>query len=145
MKQKGQTALKSLVRIFFPSRAEPQLEGDGAAGGLPTPPGLERLAAGCRSLLIPASRLLVGAPPRPALAPGSRSTPAVCMRAETGPRAESTGFLDMRVQDCGAELLSSTLAHIGPFLEDEFGAESPPMRLTVRNVSVTIKVQSATL
>lgn len=50
------------------------------------------------------------------------------------------GFIDLTVQDCKAELLSSTVANIGPFLEDEFSAESPPMRLHMRNISITIKV-----
>lgn len=69
------------------------------------------------------------------------------MRTEMGPSAarhsalaESMGFMDMTVQDCKAELLSSTVANIGPFLEDEFSAESPPMRLHMRNISITIKV-----
>lgn len=69
------------------------------------------------------------------------------MRAETGPSAaqrstaaDSSGFLDMRMQDCKAELLSSTVANIGPFLEDEFSADGQPMKLHMRNVAITIKV-----
>lgn len=55
--------------------------------------------------------------------------------------AESVGFVDVTLQDCKAELLSSTLTNIGPFLEDEFSAESPPMKLHMRNISITIKVE----
>lgn len=71
------------------------------------------------------------------------------MRAETGPSAtqrstalDCAGFVDMRLQDCQAELLSSTVASIGPFLEDEFSADGQPMRLHMRNVTVTIKVSA---
>ncbi|KAM9351412.1 bridge-like lipid transfer protein family member 3A [Symphorus nematophorus] len=80
---------------------------------------------------------------------GSRSSPAVCMRAETGPfavrhsaLAESLGFLDMRVQDCKAELLASTVANIGPFLEDEFSVDGQPMKLHMSNVTITMKDDS---
>lgn len=77
----------------------------------------------------------------------SRSSPAVCMRAEMGPSAsrhsalaDSSGYLDMRMQDCKAELLSSTVANIGPFLEDEFSVDGQPMKLHMRNIGITIKV-----
>lgn len=69
------------------------------------------------------------------------------MRTEIGPSAarhsvlaESVGFLDMTVQDCKAELLSSTVANIGPFLEDEFSADGLPMTLHMKNVTIVIKV-----
>lgn len=71
------------------------------------------------------------------------------MRAEAGPAAaqrsaalDCSGFLDVRLQDCQAELLSSTVASIGPFLEDEFSVDGQPMRLHMRNVTVTIKVSA---
>lgn len=54
--------------------------------------------------------------------------------------ADSSGFLDVRVQDCKAELLSSTVANIGPFLEDEFSVDGQPMKLHMRNITITIKV-----
>ncbi|KAG8002521.1 UHRF1-binding protein 1, partial [Nibea albiflora] len=80
---------------------------------------------------------------------GSRSSPTVQMRAEMGPSAsrhsalaESLGFLDMRVQDCKAELLSSTVANIGPFLEDEFSVDGQPMKLHMRNITITMKDDS---
>ncbi|CAJ1084777.1 UHRF1-binding protein 1 isoform X2 [Xyrichtys novacula] len=78
---------------------------------------------------------------------GSRSTPAVCMRSEMGPSAarhsplaESLGFLDIRVQDFKAELLSSTVSNIGPFLEDEFSVDGQLMQLHLSNITITIKV-----
>lgn len=71
----------------------------------------------------------------------------MCLRAETGPSAarhtalaESSGFLDVRVQDCQAELLASTVANIGPFLEDEFSVDGQPMKLHLSNVTITMKV-----
>uniref|UniRef100_A0A3Q3WE26 Uncharacterized protein n=1 Tax=Mola mola TaxID=94237 RepID=A0A3Q3WE26_MOLML len=51
----------------------------------------------------------------------------------------ASSFLDVRVQDCKAELLSSTVANIGPFLEDEFSAEGQPMKLHLRNVTIILK------
>lgn len=54
--------------------------------------------------------------------------------------AESVGFLDMRVQDCHAEVLASTVTNIGPFLEDEFSADGQPMKLHLSNITVTMKV-----
>ncbi|GLD50082.1 UHRF1-binding protein 1 isoform X1 [Lates japonicus] len=75
-----------------------------------------------------------------------RGSPVVRMRAEMGPSAarhsavaESLGFLDMRVQDCQAELLASTVANIGPFLEDEFSVDGQPMKLHMSNVTITMK------
>ncbi|XP_067448898.1 bridge-like lipid transfer protein family member 3A isoform X1 [Thunnus thynnus] len=80
---------------------------------------------------------------------GSRGSPAVLMRAEMGPSAarhsamaESLGFLDMKVQDCQAELLASTVANIGPFLEDEFSVDGQPMKLHMSNVTITMKDDS---
>nr|XP_043893717.1 UHRF1-binding protein 1 isoform X3 [Solea senegalensis] len=77
---------------------------------------------------------------------GSRGSPVLRLRAEMGPSAaqhslmsESLGFLDMRVQDCQAELLASTVASIGPFLEDEFSVDGQPMKLHMSNVTVTMK------
>ncbi|XP_023261998.1 UHRF1-binding protein 1 [Seriola lalandi dorsalis] len=77
---------------------------------------------------------------------GSRGSPVVRMRAEMGPSAarhsalaESVGFLDVRVQDCHAELLASTVTNIGPFLEDEFSVDGQPMKLHLRNITITMK------
>ncbi|CAG6021709.1 unnamed protein product [Menidia menidia] len=89
---------------------------------------------------------LLQAPGEPVQKPGIRGSPALSMRAEMGPSAaqrsalaESLGFLDVRVQDCQAELLASTVANIGPFLEDEFSVDGQPVRLRVSNVSITLK------
>lgn len=78
---------------------------------------------------------------------GASGPPAVCLRAEMGPSAarhsaaaESCGFLDVRVRDCRAELLTSTVTNIGPFLEDEFSVDSQPMKLHMSNITVTMKV-----
>lgn len=66
----------------------------------------------------------------------------VSMRAESGPSAlaDSLSFLDMRVQDCQAEMLASTVANIGPFLEDEFSVDGQPMKLHMSNITITLKV-----
>uniref|UniRef100_A0A3Q4H8M7 Bridge-like lipid transfer protein family member 3A n=1 Tax=Neolamprologus brichardi TaxID=32507 RepID=A0A3Q4H8M7_NEOBR len=77
---------------------------------------------------------------------GSSASPALSVRAEMGPAAarrsalaESLGFLDVRVQDCQAELLASTVTNIGPFLEDEFSVDGQPMQLHMSNVTITMK------
>lgn len=77
----------------------------------------------------------------------SKGRPVLRLRAETGPSAschsplaESLGFLDVRVQDCQAEMLASTVANIGPFLEDEFSVDGQPMKLHLNNVTITMKV-----
>ncbi|KAF7666995.1 hypothetical protein LDENG_00084380 [Lucifuga dentata] len=77
---------------------------------------------------------------------GIRGSPALCMRTEMGPSAgrhsalaESLGFLELSVQDCQAELLASTVATIGPFLEDEFSVDGQPMKLHLNNISITLK------
>ncbi|XP_071332933.1 bridge-like lipid transfer protein family member 3A isoform X2 [Trachinotus anak] len=76
----------------------------------------------------------------------SRGSPVMRMQAEMGPSAarhsalaESVGFLDIRVQDCHAELLASTVANIGPFLEDEFSVDGQPMKLHLSNITITMK------
>uniref|UniRef100_A0A8C4H7C5 Bridge-like lipid transfer protein family member 3A n=1 Tax=Dicentrarchus labrax TaxID=13489 RepID=A0A8C4H7C5_DICLA len=92
---------------------------------------------------------LIQAPSGPVQKQGSRSSPAVCVRAEMGPAAgrhaalaESLGFVDMRVQDFKAELLASTVANIGPFLEDEFSVDGQPMKLHMSNITITVKDDS---
>ncbi|XP_061841349.1 bridge-like lipid transfer protein family member 3A isoform X1 [Nerophis lumbriciformis] len=90
---------------------------------------------------------LIRAPAHKQNGQSSRESPAVCMRAETGPSAgrhTDTAFstLNVRVQDCHAELLASTLANIGPFLEDEFSVDGQPIKLHLSNVTVTVKDDS---
>ncbi|XP_010766103.1 UHRF1-binding protein 1 [Notothenia coriiceps] len=99
------------------------------------------------------SDLLAGLVQAPVLPPqdrpGVRGCPVVCLRAEMGPsaarhsgQAETLGYIEMRVQNCKVELLSSTVTNIGPFLEDEFSADSPPMKLHISNITVTLKDDS---
>ncbi|XP_059189091.1 bridge-like lipid transfer protein family member 3A [Centropristis striata] len=90
-----------------------------------------------------------GAPAQKQDRKSTRASPVVCMRAEMGPCAarhsalsESLGFLDMTVQDCKVELLASTVNNIGPFLEDEFSVDGQPMKLHMRNITVTMKDDS---
>uniref|UniRef100_A0A8C5I7U9 Chorein N-terminal domain-containing protein n=1 Tax=Gouania willdenowi TaxID=441366 RepID=A0A8C5I7U9_GOUWI len=75
-----------------------------------------------------------------------RASPVLCVRAESGPSAaarsalnESVGYLDVRLQDCRAQLLASTVANIGPFLEDEFSVDGQPLKLHMSNVTITMK------
>ncbi|KAJ8016716.1 hypothetical protein DPEC_G00010220 [Dallia pectoralis] len=77
---------------------------------------------------------------------GSRVAPVVGMRVEMGPSAVRhgalsalVGHLELGVQGCQAELLSSTLATLGPFLEDELSADIQPMRVHLDNVTITLK------
>ncbi|XP_054901767.1 bridge-like lipid transfer protein family member 3A [Poeciliopsis prolifica] len=77
---------------------------------------------------------------------GCRTSPALLLRAEMGPSVaqrsaldESLGFLDVRLQDCQAEFLASTVTNIGPFLEDEFSVDGQPIRLHLSNVTVILK------
>uniref|UniRef100_A0A3P8TQQ6 Bridge-like lipid transfer protein family member 3A n=1 Tax=Amphiprion percula TaxID=161767 RepID=A0A3P8TQQ6_AMPPE len=79
----------------------------------------------------------------------SRDSPVLCMQAEMGPSAarrsamaESLGFVDMRVQNCKAQLLTSTVTNIGPFLEDEFSIDGQPVKLHMSNVTITMKDDS---
>ncbi|KAJ3587167.1 hypothetical protein NHX12_013556, partial [Muraenolepis orangiensis] len=89
---------------------------------------------------VKVSDLLYGltprAPKRPEVPPSARRPPAVRLRASL---ADSAGHLEVAVEDCRAELLASTVANLGPFLEDELGGEGPPMRVHLSNVSVTLK------
>ncbi|MEQ2157989.1 hypothetical protein GOODEAATRI_007526 [Goodea atripinnis] len=58
--------------------------------------------------------------------------PSAARRSALG---QSLGFLDVRLQDCQAELLASTVTNIGPFLEDEFSVDGQPVRLHLSNVA----------
>ncbi|XP_071228344.1 bridge-like lipid transfer protein family member 3A [Salvelinus alpinus] len=75
-----------------------------------------------------------------------RSAPVVGMRMEMGPSAARhgplsalVGHLELGVQGCRAELLASTLATLGPFLEDELSADVQPMKIRLDNVTITLK------
>uniref|UniRef100_A0A8C7U667 Bridge-like lipid transfer protein family member 3A n=1 Tax=Oncorhynchus mykiss TaxID=8022 RepID=A0A8C7U667_ONCMY len=77
---------------------------------------------------------------------GCRSAPVVGMRIEMGPSAARhgplsalVGHLELSVQGCRAELLASTLATLGPFLEDELSADVQPMKIRLDNITITLK------
>ncbi|CAL8275793.1 unnamed protein product [Boreogadus saida] len=73
--------------------------------------------------------------PKPPEAPSKRQCAAVCLRATL---TEAAGCLEVGVKDCRVGLLASTMANLGPFLEDELGGESQPMRVHLSNVAVTL-------
>ncbi|KAF4077914.1 hypothetical protein AMELA_G00193510 [Ameiurus melas] len=81
----------------------------------------------------------------PPISPVSRP-PEVCVRVEAGPgagrhccAAESAGFVEVCVRGCEAELLTSTINTLGPFMEDELNSDSQPIRITVHNTRITLK------
>ncbi|KAK6472101.1 UHRF1-binding protein 1-like isoform X1 [Huso huso] len=59
--------------------------------------------------------------------------------AQHCPLAETNGFLHLRVRGCTTELLTSSLASLGPFLEDELSADLLPMRVELDGTTVTLK------
>ncbi|KAG7266825.1 hypothetical protein CRUP_026243 [Coryphaenoides rupestris] len=94
---------------------------------------------------VKVSDLLAGLTPAPKRPPreapptsgGGERCPAVCVRASL---AEGAAFpVEVAVKDCRVELLASTVASLGPFLEDELGGESPPVRVHLSNIAVTLK------
>ncbi|MBN3297409.1 URFB1 protein, partial [Amia calva] len=77
---------------------------------------------------------------------GIRGAPVARMRMEMGPAAarhsplsETLGFLEMRLSGCHSDLLTSTLATLGAFLEDELTADVQPMRIHMENTTITLK------
>ncbi|XP_053498604.1 bridge-like lipid transfer protein family member 3A isoform X2 [Ictalurus furcatus] len=81
----------------------------------------------------------------PPISPVSRP-PEVCVRVEAGPgagrhccAAESAGFVEVCVRGCEAELLTSTINTLGPFMEDELNSDSQPIRITVHNTRITLR------
>ncbi|KAI5095570.1 UHRF1-binding protein 1 [Silurus meridionalis] len=79
------------------------------------------------------------------MSPVSRA-PVVCLRMEAGPgagrhccTAESTGFVEVCVHGCEAELLTSTINTLGPFMEDELNSEGQPIRISIHNTRITLK------
>ncbi|KAL1021058.1 hypothetical protein UPYG_G00008150 [Umbra pygmaea] len=100
---------------------------------------------------IKVSDLLAGLMPAPGRSPlgqrpGCREAPVLGMRMEIGPSAARhgalcalVGHLELGVQGCRAELLASTLATLGPFLEDELTADIQPMRIHLDNITITLK------
>lgn len=85
--------------------------------------------------------------PSPPVSPVSHP-PVVCLRVEVGPgagrhccTAESAGFVEVCVRGCEAELLTSTINTLGPFMEDELNSDVQPIRITVHNTRITLKVR----
>ncbi|KAK2825568.1 hypothetical protein Q7C36_019495 [Tachysurus vachellii] len=81
----------------------------------------------------------------PPMSPVSRP-PVLCVRVEAGPgagrhccTAESAGFVEVCVRGCEAELLTSTINTLGPFMEDELNSDAQPIRITVHNTRITLK------
>lgn len=78
---------------------------------------------------------------------GCRAVPVVGIRMEMGPSAARhgslsalVGHLELGVRGCRVDLLVSTLATLGPFLEDELSADVQPIKIRLENVTITVKV-----
>ncbi|XP_030076313.1 bridge-like lipid transfer protein family member 3A [Microcaecilia unicolor] len=76
----------------------------------------------------------------------SRTQPEVYLRFEAGPSAAvhsplavQNGFLHFLISNYSAELMMSTLTHLGPFLEDELFPEVIPMKIEVVDTKITLK------
>ncbi|XP_020314607.1 UHRF1-binding protein 1-like [Oncorhynchus kisutch] len=77
---------------------------------------------------------------------GCRAVPMVGIRMEMGPSAARhgslsglVGHLELGVRDCQVDLLVSTLATLGPFLEDELSADIQPIKIRLENITITLK------
>ncbi|XP_059806538.1 bridge-like lipid transfer protein family member 3A isoform X1 [Hypanus sabinus] len=75
-----------------------------------------------------------------------RTQPAVCLRFESGPHssvhsplAVKNGFLHFHISNYSAELSMSSLANLGPFLEDEMIPEVIPMKIELFDCNITLK------
>ncbi|PIO36890.1 hypothetical protein AB205_0071660 [Aquarana catesbeiana] len=74
------------------------------------------------------------------------SSPEISLRLETGPSAKrysllaaENGFLQCQVTDFTSEFLTSTLANIRHFVEDDSVAEVMPMKIKVQRVRLHLK------
>lgn len=47
------------------------------------------------------------------------------------------------MRGCEAELLASTINTLGPFMEDELNSDAQPIRITVHNTRITLKVRGS--
>lgn len=77
------------------------------------------------------------------------SSPEISLRLETGPSAKrysllaaENGFLQCQVTDFTSEFLTSTLANIRHFVEDDSVAEVMPMKIKVQRVRLHLKDDS---
>ncbi|XP_067863443.1 bridge-like lipid transfer protein family member 3A [Heptranchias perlo] len=83
---------------------------------------------------------------KPCSLESNRTQPAVCLRFESGPSsavhsplAVKNGFLQFHINNYNAELLMSSLTHLGPFLEDEMIPEVIPMKIELFHCRITLK------
>ncbi|NXF10829.1 URFB1 protein, partial [Smithornis capensis] len=65
--------------------------------------------------------------------------PELCLRLQSGP---STSLLRVLLHSCCTELCTSSLASLGPFLEDEIIPEVIPMDIEVVDAKITLKDDS---
>lgn len=80
-----------------------------------------------------------------------KSSPDISLRLETGPSAKrysllaaENGFLQCQVTDLTSEFLTSTLANIRHFVEDDSVAEVMPMKIKVQKVRLQLQVNIST-
>uniref|UniRef100_A0A6I8SR66 UHRF1 binding protein 1-like n=1 Tax=Xenopus tropicalis TaxID=8364 RepID=A0A6I8SR66_XENTR len=78
-----------------------------------------------------------------------KSSPEISLRLETGPSAKrhsplaaENGFLQCNVSDFNSEFLTSTLANIHHFVEEDFAPEIMPMRIQVQNGKIHLQDDS---
>ncbi|XP_068134420.1 bridge-like lipid transfer protein family member 3B [Hyperolius riggenbachi] len=80
---------------------------------------------------------------------GRKSCPEISLRLETGPSAKrysllaaENGFLQCQVSDFSSEFLTSTLANIRHFVEEDSAAEVMPMKIKVQKVRLHLQDDS---
>ncbi|XP_077122575.1 bridge-like lipid transfer protein family member 3B [Ranitomeya variabilis] len=78
-----------------------------------------------------------------------KSSPEISLRLETGPGAErysllaaENGFLQCQVSDFSSEFLTSTLANIHHFIDDDSVAEVMPMKIRVQKAKLHLQDDS---